>query len=67
CDPPALESKFTPVEESTGVLESTFAEVVVLMDVFPDEGICSVNLIFLSLFYGVTAISLVPKSVMQGQ
>nr|GEX09065.1 hypothetical protein [Tanacetum cinerariifolium] len=66
-DPLALESKFTPVEESTGVLETTFVEVVVLTGVFPDEGICSVNLIYLLLFVGVTASSLVPKSLMQGQ
>nr|GEX27855.1 integrase, catalytic region, zinc finger, CCHC-type, peptidase aspartic, catalytic [Tanacetum cinerariifolium] len=66
CDPLALESKFTPVEERTGVLETTFVEDVVLTGVFPDEGICSVNLIFLLLFFGVTSISLVPKSLMQG-
>nr|GEV28236.1 ribonuclease H-like domain-containing protein [Tanacetum cinerariifolium] len=63
----ALESKFTPVEESTGVLETTIVEDVVLTGMFPDKGICSVNLIFLSLFFRVTAISLVPKSLMQGQ
>nr|GEV91497.1 FRIGIDA-like protein 3 [Tanacetum cinerariifolium] len=67
CDPLALVSKFTPVEESTCMLETTFVEDVVLMGVFPDEGICSVNLIFLLLFTGVKAISLVPKSLMQGQ
>nr|GEU64103.1 hypothetical protein [Tanacetum cinerariifolium] len=54
-------------EESTGLLETTFMEDVVLMGVFPDEGICSVNLILLLLFTGVIAISLVPKSLMQGQ
>nr|GEW24227.1 hypothetical protein [Tanacetum cinerariifolium] len=59
--------KVLPVEESTGLLETTFVEDVVLMGVFPDEGVCSVNLIFLLLFTGVTAISLVPKSLMQGQ
>nr|GEW47820.1 reverse transcriptase domain-containing protein [Tanacetum cinerariifolium] len=67
CDPLALVSKFTPVEESTGLLETTFVKDVVLMDVFPDDGICSVNLIVLLLFTGVTTISLVPKSLMQGQ
>nr|GEW98119.1 hypothetical protein [Tanacetum cinerariifolium] len=67
CDPLALKSKFTPVKESTGVLETTFVEDVVLAGVFPDKGICLVNLIFLSLFFGITAISLVPKSLMQGQ
>nr|GEW95963.1 hypothetical protein [Tanacetum cinerariifolium] len=67
CDQLALENKFTLVEESTGVLETTFVKDVVLTGVFPDEGICSVNLIFLLLFFGVTAISLVPKSLMQGQ
>nr|GEX34011.1 retrovirus-related Pol polyprotein from transposon TNT 1-94 [Tanacetum cinerariifolium] len=41
CDPLELVSKFTPVEESTGLLETTFVEDVVLMGVFPDEGICS--------------------------
>nr|GFA47921.1 hypothetical protein [Tanacetum cinerariifolium] len=67
CDLLSLESKFTPVEESTGVLETMFMEDVVLTGVVPDRGICLVNLIFLSLFFGVTAISLVPKSLMQGQ
>nr|GEV57152.1 hypothetical protein [Tanacetum cinerariifolium] len=67
CDPLALESKFTHVEKSTGVLETMFVKDVVLTSVFPDEGICSVNLIFLLLFFRVTAISLVPKSLMQGQ
>nr|GEW02114.1 hypothetical protein [Tanacetum cinerariifolium] len=67
CDPLALVSKLTPVEESTCLLETMFVEDVVLMGVFFDEGICSVNLIFLLLFTGVTAISLVPKSLMQGQ
>nr|GEU96215.1 hypothetical protein [Tanacetum cinerariifolium] len=67
CDPLALESKFTPVEESTGVLKTMFVEDVVLAGVFPDKGICSVNLIVLSLFFRFTAISLVPKSLMQGQ
>nr|GEY17390.1 retrovirus-related Pol polyprotein from transposon TNT 1-94 [Tanacetum cinerariifolium] len=66
CDPLTLESKFTHVEESTGVLENTFVEDAVFAGVFPDKGICLVNLILL-LFFGVTAISLVPKSVMQGQ
>nr|GFA35594.1 hypothetical protein [Tanacetum cinerariifolium] len=67
CDPLALVSKFTPVEERTGLLETTFVKDIVLMGVFSDEGICSVNLIFLLLFTEVTAISLVPKSLMQGQ
>nr|GEW92057.1 hypothetical protein [Tanacetum cinerariifolium] len=67
CDPLALESKFTLVKESTGVLETMVVEDVVLVGVFPDEEICLVNLIFLSFFFGVKAISLVPKSVMQGQ
>nr|GEY67907.1 hypothetical protein [Tanacetum cinerariifolium] len=67
CDPLALVSKFTPVEESTCLLETTFVEDVGLMGVFRDEGICYVNLIFLLLFTGVTAISLVPKSLMHGQ
>nr|GEX24831.1 hypothetical protein [Tanacetum cinerariifolium] len=67
CDPLALASKFTPVEESTSLLETTFMEDVILMGVFPDKGICSVNLIFFLLFFGITAISLVPKSLMQGQ
>nr|GFC08677.1 hypothetical protein [Tanacetum cinerariifolium] len=42
-------------------------EDVVLTVVFLDDGICLVNLIFVSLFFEVTAISLVPKSIMQGQ
>nr|GEX82530.1 putative ribonuclease H-like domain-containing protein [Tanacetum cinerariifolium] len=57
-----LESKFTPVDEITGVLETMFVEDVVLLGVFLDKGICLVNLIFLSLFFGVTTISLVPNS-----
>nr|GFB94725.1 hypothetical protein [Tanacetum cinerariifolium] len=79
CDPLALESKFTSVEESTDVLETTFVEDVGLTEestyvlettfiedvdltgVFPNEWICSVNLIFLSFFFGVTASSLVPN------
>nr|GEZ48761.1 hypothetical protein [Tanacetum cinerariifolium] len=65
CDPLALVSKFTSVEESTGVLETMFVEDFFLMGVFPDEGICSVNLIFLLLFFGVTTISLVPNSTIQ--
>nr|GEW30235.1 reverse transcriptase [Tanacetum cinerariifolium] len=67
CDPLALVGKFTPVEDGTGLLETTFVEDVVLMGVFPDEVICSVTLIFLFLFTEVTTISLVPKSLMQGQ
>nr|GEX01052.1 hypothetical protein [Tanacetum cinerariifolium] len=67
CDLLALVSKFTTVEESTGLLETTFVEDVVLIGVLPDEGICSVNLICLLLFTRVTAISLEPKSLMQGQ
>nr|GEY51277.1 hypothetical protein [Tanacetum cinerariifolium] len=66
CDLLALVSKFTLVEESTCLLETTLMEDVVLMGVFPDEGICSVNLIFLLLFTRVTAISLVLKLLMQG-
>nr|GFB97407.1 integrase, catalytic region, zinc finger, CCHC-type, peptidase aspartic, catalytic [Tanacetum cinerariifolium] len=49
------------------VLETKFVEDVVLTGVVPDRGICFVNLIFLSLFFEVTTISLVPKSLMQGQ
>nr|GEW29675.1 hypothetical protein [Tanacetum cinerariifolium] len=67
CDLLALVSKFTPVEESIALLETTFVENVVLMGVFPDEGICSINLIFLLFFTRVTTISLVPNSLMQGQ
>nr|GEU42016.1 hypothetical protein [Tanacetum cinerariifolium] len=67
CDLLALVSKFTHVEESTCLLETTFVEDVVLKGLFPDEGICSVNLIVLLLFTGVMAISLVPKLLMQGQ
>nr|GEZ72200.1 integrase, catalytic region, zinc finger, CCHC-type, peptidase aspartic, catalytic [Tanacetum cinerariifolium] len=42
-----------------------FVEDVVLAGVFPDKGICLVNLILLSLFFRVTATSLVPKSLMK--
>nr|GFC81333.1 hypothetical protein [Tanacetum cinerariifolium] len=67
CDPLALTGKVTPVEDSTGLLRTTFVEDGVLIGVFPDEGICSVNLILLLLLIGVTSINLVPKSLMQGQ
>nr|GEW62141.1 hypothetical protein [Tanacetum cinerariifolium] len=65
--PVALATKVTHVEESTGVLESTFAKGGVVPVVFPDLVICSVSLICLVLFFGGTATSLVPKSVRQGQ
>nr|GFC37755.1 hypothetical protein [Tanacetum cinerariifolium] len=39
----ALETKVTPVEESTSVLESMFAEGGVVTVVFPDLVICSVK------------------------
>nr|GFB79584.1 hypothetical protein [Tanacetum cinerariifolium] len=67
CDPLALVGKFTPVEDSIGLLETTFDEDDVLMGVFPDEVTGSVNLIFLVLFTEVIAISLSPKSLMQRQ
>nr|GEW99242.1 putative reverse transcriptase domain-containing protein [Tanacetum cinerariifolium] len=71
CDPPALVGKFTHVEDNKednkGLLETTFDEDAVLMGVFPDEVTGSVNLTFLVLFIEVTAISLSPKSLMQGQ
>nr|GEW80383.1 hypothetical protein [Tanacetum cinerariifolium] len=67
CDPLALVGKFTLVEDRIGLLETMFDEDVVLMGVFPDEVIGSVNLIFLVLFTGVKAISLSPKLLMQGQ
>nr|GEY89676.1 hypothetical protein [Tanacetum cinerariifolium] len=67
CDPLALVGKFTPVEDSIGLLDTTFDEDVVLMGVFPDEVIGSVNLIFLVLFTRVTAISLSLKSLIQRQ
>nr|GEX81329.1 hypothetical protein [Tanacetum cinerariifolium] len=63
CDPLVQKSKFTPVEESTYVLETTFVEDVVLTCVFPDEGICIVNLIFSSLFFRVISIRLVRKRI----
>nr|GEZ01974.1 hypothetical protein [Tanacetum cinerariifolium] len=63
-DPLALVGKVTPVEDNTGLLETTFVEDGVLVGVFPDEGICSINLIFLLLLIGVIAINLVPKSLM---
>nr|GEV44843.1 hypothetical protein [Tanacetum cinerariifolium] len=66
CDPLALVGKFTPVEDNIGLLETTFDEDVVLMGLFPDEVTGSVNLTFLVLFIRVTAISLPPKSLMQG-
>nr|GEV06439.1 retrovirus-related Pol polyprotein from transposon TNT 1-94 [Tanacetum cinerariifolium] len=37
CDPLALVGKFTPVEDSIALLETTFDEDVVLMGVFPDD------------------------------
>nr|GFB24868.1 hypothetical protein [Tanacetum cinerariifolium] len=65
-DPLALVGKFTPVEDIKGLLETTFDEDVVLMGVYPDEVTGSINLTFLVLFIGVTAISLSPKSLIQG-
>nr|GEZ49723.1 hypothetical protein [Tanacetum cinerariifolium] len=67
CDPLALVGKFTHVEDIIGLLETTFDEDVVLMGMFPDEVTGSVNLTFLVLFIGVTAISLSPKLLMQRQ
>nr|GEY55188.1 hypothetical protein [Tanacetum cinerariifolium] len=67
CDPLALVGKFTPVEDNIGLLETKFNEDAILMGVFPDEVTGSVNLTFLVLFIRVTAISLSPKSLMQGQ
>nr|GEW44996.1 reverse transcriptase domain-containing protein [Tanacetum cinerariifolium] len=66
-DPLALETKVTPVEESTCVLESIFAEGDVVTVVVSDLVICAVRLICLVLFLGVTTTSFVPRSVMQGQ
>nr|GEY23810.1 hypothetical protein [Tanacetum cinerariifolium] len=37
CDPLALVGKFTPVEDSIGLLKTMFDEDVVLIGVFPDE------------------------------
>nr|GEW20537.1 conserved oligomeric Golgi complex subunit 6 [Tanacetum cinerariifolium] len=67
CDPLALVGKFTPVEDSIGLLETMIKKDVVLMGVCPDVVICSVTLIFLFLFTGVITISLLPKSLMKGQ
>nr|GEY82674.1 hypothetical protein [Tanacetum cinerariifolium] len=67
CDPLALVGKFTPVEDNIGLLETTFDEDAVLMGVFLDEVTGSVNLTFLVLFIEVTAISLSPKSLIQGK
>nr|GEU33736.1 hypothetical protein [Tanacetum cinerariifolium] len=66
-DPLALVGKFTPIEDIIGLLETTFEEDDVLMGVFLDEVIGSVALIFLVLFIGVTAIILLPKSLLQGK
>nr|GEY43366.1 hypothetical protein [Tanacetum cinerariifolium] len=67
CDPLAQVGKFTPVEDKIGLLETMFDEDAALMGVFPDEVTGFVNLTFLVLFIGVIAISLSPKSLMQGQ
>nr|GEZ19463.1 hypothetical protein [Tanacetum cinerariifolium] len=66
-DPLALVVRFTPVEDTIGLLETTFDKDVVLMGEFPVEVTGSVNLTFLVLFIEVTAISLSPKSLMQVQ
>nr|GFA66290.1 hypothetical protein [Tanacetum cinerariifolium] len=63
----SLEAKATPVEESTGVLESMFSEVEVSTDGFADFVICEVRLICWFWFFGVTATGFVPSSVILGQ
>nr|GEY08031.1 integrase, catalytic region, zinc finger, CCHC-type, peptidase aspartic, catalytic [Tanacetum cinerariifolium] len=67
CDPLALVGRVTPVEDNIGLLEIMFDEDNVLMGLFPDEVTGSINLTFLLLFIGVTAISLSPKLWIQGQ
>nr|GFC62579.1 hypothetical protein [Tanacetum cinerariifolium] len=57
CDPLALETKATPVEESTCVLESMFGEGDVPTDGFSDFVVCGVRLACLVWFLGVTATS----------
>nr|GFC95760.1 hypothetical protein [Tanacetum cinerariifolium] len=59
----ALEAKATPVEESTGVSDSMFSEVVVATDGFADFVICGVLLICWFWFFGVTATGFVPSLV----
>nr|GFC25771.1 hypothetical protein [Tanacetum cinerariifolium] len=66
-DPLALKAKATPVEESTGVLESMFGEVEVATDDFLDFVICGVRLTCWFWFLGVTATGFVPSSVILGQ
>nr|GFB35079.1 hypothetical protein [Tanacetum cinerariifolium] len=63
----ALEAKATPVEESTGVLESMFSEVEVSIDGFADFVICGVRLTCWLWFFGVTATGFVPSSAILGQ
>nr|GEU94872.1 putative ribonuclease H-like domain-containing protein [Tanacetum cinerariifolium] len=67
CDSLALEAKATPVEESTGVLESMFGEVEVSTDGFSDFLICGVRLTYWFWFLGVTATGFVPSSMIIGQ
>nr|GFC91149.1 hypothetical protein [Tanacetum cinerariifolium] len=66
-DPLALETKATPVEESTCVLESMFGEGYVATDVFSDFVICAGRLTCLVWFLGVTATRFVPRSVILRQ
>nr|GFD11070.1 hypothetical protein [Tanacetum cinerariifolium] len=54
-DPLALETKFTHVEENTGVLESKFVEGGMVTVVLSDLVTCVVYLIWLVLFFVVTA------------
>nr|GFA39235.1 hypothetical protein [Tanacetum cinerariifolium] len=57
CDLLALVDKFIPVEDNISLLETTFDEDVVLMFVFPEDVMGSVNLTHLVLFIGVITIN----------
>ncbi|GJU04799.1 hypothetical protein Tco_1121229 [Tanacetum coccineum] len=65
CDPLALVDCFTPVEDSTCLLETRFDEDVVF--VFPEDVTGSMNLTLLSLFFGVTATNFSPEFVVLGK
>nr|GEZ97090.1 retrovirus-related Pol polyprotein from transposon TNT 1-94 [Tanacetum cinerariifolium] len=53
CDPLALETKATPVEESTGVLESMFGEGDVSTNVFSDFVICALSCVFAESYFSL--------------
>ncbi|GJX59309.1 hypothetical protein Tco_0290699 [Tanacetum coccineum] len=67
CDPLALVYGFTPIEDNISLLETRFDEEAVFVFVFPEDVMGSVNLTFLSLFFGITSTNLSLELLMLGQ